>query len=405
MRLVVLVVLTLGCTSDPQPATGPVTTSHVVRREIPLGIQHQLDLLFVVDNSPQMAAHRATLIANARNFIDVLDREPLGFPDLHLAVITTDVGSRGAGDNTASVHGDCSENGDAGVMKAAGAIGHNYFTDQRRGDGIRELDYDGSLDDALAATFEALPTGCSFPRPLEAVRRAVANPANAGFVRDDAYLAVIFLTASDDCSFTHETFLDGADAFSCVEQPNALVPVADFAAALKNLKADPAKVVVGGAFGPAEPFVSDPQTRTVEPSCTATDAQLRSRDAQPGVRMHAFFDQFPNRSQAISLCESDLTDALGLLDVLVKTTLGVACFDEPLVDRDPETPDLQAECASWLEFAGDQRVLTECTDGDARTCWRFTEDPSCPLDALRLDFDNYLPSIEPTLAVIECVAQ
>jgi len=177
MRFAALLLI-VAC-SDPEP-TGPSITSRVEYKDIPLFIQPAIDVLVVVDNSPQAAPHRATFQEAARQLGSALETLPIiHTPDLHLGIVTTDLGSRGADDTTATAHGDCSPNGDGGVMfTAASTTSLNYLIDARRGDGVRELNYAGSLGDALASTVEALPTGCSFPRPLEAIRRSLHNPSN-----------------------------------------------------------------------------------------------------------------------------------------------------------------------------------------------------------------------------------
>ncbi len=386
--------------SEPVAPSGPVTTSYVVQRQIPLLGQPELDLLFVVDNSPAMAAHRANLSANAHALVAAIEGLQFGMPDLHLGVITTDVGTRGAEDNSASPIAGCTVNGDAGIARAEGAIG-NFFTDRRLPSGNRELNYEGSLDDALAATFDALPTGCAFPRPLEAVRRAIANPANTGFLREDAILMVAFLTANDDCSFRHSTFLAGADAFSCIESTD-LVAVAEIAAALKATKSDPTKVIVAGGFGPAEPFTADAQTRTVEPSCS-----IDQRSAQPGVRLQAFLDEFPHRNTFSSLCSDDLVPMLELILQPIRTSLGAACFEQTIPDINPDTPGDQFDCAAWFRFeSGDEAVLPRCDDSN-QTCWQIAPDPIICTDASKqkLELENWFPPSELSLLILECAVR
>jgi hypothetical protein len=403
MRFVVPLIAVVACVEQPSGPAGPSVSSHTAKRQFGLPMQFPVDVLFVVENSPQMAAHRATLVANAQNFVAALDLFPFGRPDLHLGVITSDVGSRGGLDNTATAHGDCSENGDAGIMKST-ATGGNFWIDTRAADGNAITNYTGSLADQLAATIEALPTGCSFPRPLEAVRRAVANPSNAGFVRDRAQLAIVFLGASDDCSFQHQTFLDGADAYRCVDQPGDLVSLDDLAMAVKNVKADPAMAWIAGAFGPATPFVDDPQNRTVAPSCTSSD---QSRTAQPGVRLQAYLDRFPNRSLATSICDEDVSEPISFLAQGYKVDLGLVCFDETVIDVDPSTPGDQYECAvSYTTETFGEVVLPPCRDGETRPCWRLEVEPLCPDGSmLTPKFDNLLPFNEPALATIECVVE
>src|SRR5665647_2097507 len=57
-----------------------------------------LDLLFVIDDSPSMADKQNNLANNFPNFINVLQSVPGGLPNVHLAVVTTDVGTKGAED-------------------------------------------------------------------------------------------------------------------------------------------------------------------------------------------------------------------------------------------------------------------------------------------------------------------
>ena len=393
---------------DPMEASGPQVTSRVVRRELPLATQPTLDLLFVVDSSPAMAPHRVALLDNAARFIADLETSPGGLPDLHIGVATTDVGTRGADDLDSQARGDCSADGDAGVMLAARTVAGNVLTDARLADGTRQRNYAGTLAEAFTASVAlAGTTGCSFPRPLEAMRRALESPVNAGFRREHAYLGVVFLTSQDDCSFSRSTFLDGADPFSCISNAAELVSIADYAGFLKSLTADPAKIVVAGAFGPSTPFVVDPALRTVEPSCT-----IDQRSAKPGVRLQAFLDQFPNRSSFTSLCQSDLSEALEVFAQLVKVALGVPCFEVPIPDADLATPGDQFDCAASLrhEFADhtDERVLPECASGSAGTCWRIdTDQRFCPSGTGQLvRFDHaFSVSSRSSRAIIECVVQ
>ncbi len=105
-----LVVWLVACVAvacaEPAAPQGPFITSRVVRKEALLPRRAALDVLFVVDSSPAMAAHRQTLVANATRFIDMLETNGGGLPDLHLGVVTTDVGTRGALDASSTAHGD-----------------------------------------------------------------------------------------------------------------------------------------------------------------------------------------------------------------------------------------------------------------------------------------------------------
>jgi hypothetical protein len=387
-RVVLLLASLASCFEEPTDV-GPQVTSVVARRDFPLAGQARLDLLFVVDSSPAMAPHRATLLANAQRFVDVLAAIPFGFPDLHVGVITADA------------------DGDAGALIVPPGAQDRFLTDSRRGDGIREINYAGELSGVLGDTFDVAGTsGSSFSRPFEAVLRALTNPANTGFVREDGGLVIMFLTANDDCSFKDPAFVDDADAFSCIENPDALLDVAQVADQMKALKRDPAQVMMLGAFGPAEPFVADAQARTVAPACTSADQQ---RSAQPGVRMHALLQQFPNRSASVSVCEDDLSTAFEAIGQNIKTSFGAPCFDVPLLDVDPIAEGGQYECAAWMheQRTGDERTLFECDAGEPGPCWKLEHDPViCPYnDGQVLRIDRYLPTRESVHAIIECVVQ
>lgn len=402
LRYAVPLVAVVACFDEPRDP-GLEVTSHVARKEIPLSPQGQLDLLFVVDTSPSMAPHREAMLANAGELVAVLNSLDGGVPDLHVGFVSADLGSRGSDDEAATTHGDCSADGGAGVLRAAHTVAGPFITDVRREDGIRELNYDGDLGAAVAASFDHLgTTACPFPRPLEAAVRAIENPANDGFVREQASLAIVFVTASDDCSFRTQGFLDGADPFTCVERAGELVGVEDFAQRLKAKKSDPTKVWVAGVLGPDEPFVGDPQTRTVAPSCTD-----EARSAQPGVRLQAFLDLFPNRTASASICNQDWSSATANLATLPRRTLGAPCFDPAPIDVDPVTPGDQFECEAWLRLpSGEERELPACDEDKPGGCWRFVAEPqTCPDEGLLIRFDHVLPTTEPAVAVIECVVQ
>ncbi len=409
-RCLLVCAIAFASCADPAEPVGPTVTSHVVEKVIPLQRRAALDLLFVVDNSPAMAAHRPTLVANAKGIVDVMRTLPGGLPDLHIGVVNTDAGTRGPGETSAPTIDGCSQDGDTGRPLFEGPVTGRFLSDVGQLDGSRVMNYTGELDRLLQANFDRPSTGCTFVRPLEAMRQALTNAANAGFLREHASLAVVFLTAQDDCSFVHGSFVEGAaDTFRCVSDPSSLVPVTEYATFLKALKGDPTKVVVMGAFGPASPFITDPQNRTVEPSCT-----IEQRGAAPGVRLQAFLDLFPNRALFTSICQADLTEVMSLIDQLFKVTLGAACFDEVLADVDPVTPGVQLECsASVVETFGarrDESLLSQCTTPEPTggRCWRFRSDSAaCPLGGPLLVLANTFASADSDNAFLtmQCVVE
>src|SRR3954463_379131 len=95
-------------------------------KDIPITVNRNIDILFVIDDSPSMADKQANLAANFPNFIDVLNTIEGGLPDVHIGVVTSDVGTKGAldsapGPSIGSGPGSCSGNGKAGNLQVFGA--------------------------------------------------------------------------------------------------------------------------------------------------------------------------------------------------------------------------------------------------------------------------------------------
>src|SRR5690242_8702684 len=101
--LAVTMCLLAAC--DDSSGGGPGVTSEVGTFEIPTAGRSSLDLLFVVDNGPQMATYRDPLLAHYPEIADVLATVPYGQPDLQLAVATADPANGGALRTVPSVDG------------------------------------------------------------------------------------------------------------------------------------------------------------------------------------------------------------------------------------------------------------------------------------------------------------
>jgi hypothetical protein len=175
-------------------------------------VNRQIDLLFMIDDSSSMETAQANLKANMGNFMDVLKGLQGGLPDLHVAIVTSDMG---AGDGS-SIMG-CSVSGDNGVFRyqPTGTCTNVGFTDPNAtflvdsgGTGTPTTNF-GTQD--ITAVFQCISTvgatGCGFEHQLASVARALGAdgmggppPQNAGFLRPDAYLGIVLVTNEDDCS-------------------------------------------------------------------------------------------------------------------------------------------------------------------------------------------------------------
>jgi hypothetical protein len=409
-------------------------------KDLPVRATHDLDLLFLVDDSPSMADKQLNLASNFPRFLDALATLPGGLPSVHIGVATSDLGVRGAdgmppGPAIGTIgQGGCSGVGKDGVLQlfSAGAqvSGAPFVSDVASPDGTRLRNYTGNLSDVFAGMAKAGAGGCGFEQSLEAIRRALdpSNAPNAGFLRPDALLGVILITDEDDCSLQHATLLgtdpatlgapqsfrctrfgitcDGGgqtpDAMNAIgtktgchpdDQSAYLTKVGDHAAFLKSLKVDPSKVIVAALAGPTEPFATELRAPAagaapipaLAHSCTYTGGDGKPEVADPPVRIKAFLDAFPDRSAFAPICQQDLSGGLAQFGSLVRTALGDPCIAGTLADTDPRTPGPQYECDVEVTEPRQTRrtALPRCSTDDAtagnRPCWHIALDAaSCP---------------------------
>lgn len=405
--------------------------------EVPVTPNYDLDLLFVIDDSASMADKQANLAANFPNFVNVLAAStPLGLPNLHLGVVTTDVGTLSTGSSTPGPSigqvgaGGCAGTGKAGNLQTFGApVTGAFLSDLRQTDNTRLRNYDGTLADAFGTMARAGAAGCGFEQPLHAMRRALDNnPANAGFLRPGALLGVVFLTDEDDCTIKDTAMLGPESAtlgplqsFRCtrfgvtcatggatsdaMNQPGTksgctaavgstyLADVAPYHDFLVSLKGDARKVAVGAIMGDPTPFGVEPRMppggggplNAVSHSCTY-QGTMGLEVADPGVRMETFLALFDDHATWSTVCQQDLSGALAGIAQLVSRAIGSPCVGVPLADVDPNTPGPQYDCVVEDVVGATATPIAACAMGGPATCWRFeTDAATCPAaDNLKL---------------------
>lgn len=379
----------LALAACTEPDLGDPVVSRVERLSWKVEVARELDILFVVDNSPAMVAHQATWLASQRAMMNVLASSPGGLPDVHIGVVTTDLGTLGRDGQVGPAVTGCSARGDNGNLSNHGAMVQGTFlSDIELANGMRQTNYVGPLADAFATMATVGTQGCSYVQPLAAMERALdRNTANAGFLRDTAHLAVLFVTPNDDCSFARGGFaVDSAsvNARECATRDTELVDVGHYEAFLRSLKADPSKISVAAITGPAEPvqWIEGPEGLEVGPSCNVGDAR-----ALPAARLNELLDRFPNRSALTTICQQNWSDIISGFSPPEATPVGNACFESMPIDRDPDAEGVQAECAVAYRLSHDERALRACGTDERAPCWRVVEDPlRCSSDPrLRLD--------------------
>lgn len=157
----------------------------------------KIDFLFVIDDSHSMAQEQSNLAANFPKVIDVINqyRTKGGAAlDYRLGVVTT-----GKTMNFTLWASPTSET----LSTQHGKDGHLQQTCGMTRRFIERNDSDVSQQFACLA--EVGTSGPSWEMPLDAGIRMpladrIADGSNAGFLRDDALLAVVILADEDDCS-------------------------------------------------------------------------------------------------------------------------------------------------------------------------------------------------------------
>jgi hypothetical protein len=400
------IVLAGGCMDRPVAAVHPVQTK-VETKDLPSNPDRDVDILFMIDSSGSMLAEQASLQANFPKFMDVLETIEGGMPNVHIGVATPDLGQKASDGIGTLPGGGCTGAGLDGVLRTAATIAGAYIIDEQAGPSTRNRNYTGTLGEAFAAIASVGSMGCGIEQHLGAVERALTNPANAGFLRPEAKLAVIVIADEDDCSLAHknlfEANLDGpiinyrctSSGVVCTDNPDMsqpglrtscqvqqnstyLEPVERYASFIKSLKPNWREdVLVAGILGNNSPFeiIKNDKGQTVlDTSCKYGD----NDGAYPALRTTHFLDQFAFKVHK-SICGGDLSAAMVEIGAKLKGLLIDPCWEGEITDLDPDTDGLQAECTvtdvrvfpdgSSEEIA----LIPSCSVGQI-PCWKLERD-------------------------------
>lgn len=278
----------------------------------------KMDILFVIDDSGSMSEEQSNLISNFPLFVEVLDnyRTEAGNPlDYRLGVTTT------GRDITTVISFNVpgvpfppmtiAETGPNGAL-----LQPSECSMSRR--------WIESADPDVAGTFSCVANvgtgGSSVEMPLLMTQRAltdrVSDGTNAGFIRNDALLAVIMLTDENDCSRPEdlvEISLDlagGAAGAADACDPNGatIIPTAQFLSALDSVKGERGRWAAAVIAGPGPG------------SCSSSFG-----DAAEATRLREFVDGAGDNVVFSSICDGDLAGSL----MTALDTFDVACQNFP----------------------------------------------------------------------------
>ena len=400
-----------------------------------------LDVLVQMDDSSGMLDVQEKLAAHLSVLLDGFAALPGGPPELHLGVVTSDLGTTGSLDRTTpgpSLDG-CSGAGKDGALQTGGAqvTGH-FVVDEADENGGRRGNYTGQLVDVVSQMIKTGGAGCGFEQHLAATQRAFENPLNDGFARPDANLLLLVVANEDDCSVTDPALFGPASAalgalqsyrctrfgVTCDESldtpgvktnclPEETSPYVDGVASyvdfFRRLRGDSAHLAVGMLIGPPvvdvvlrAPVGGTQPEIALSSSCTGFGPEL----ADPGVRLAAFGTALAPNSEVQSMCSPDLAPQLASIGRLVKRMYGVVCLDTSVLGDGDSAPGVQPACTVTLDRASTQTALPACSASVTTDCFEVIPDAAaCPetADHARLAVHLAAPDAE-TYVRASCLA-
>jgi hypothetical protein len=216
---VVILATSFACLSPPVASVQTRVIQQTPIRVLQNGAS-PVDILFLVDNSQSMDAMQTELKQKFSEFFTVFqDLAAAGtYADLNIGVITSDYGA-GSHDNLSTVNGitkgcQASPGGQRGLLQTTAAAHQSntgcagptgapfiHYAFGPSGATSSNLPTGASLADTFTCMASVGADGCGFEHQLESVYAALTNTKeNAGFLRKDALLAVVFVTNEDDGS-------------------------------------------------------------------------------------------------------------------------------------------------------------------------------------------------------------
>jgi hypothetical protein len=433
-----------ACSETPKVNLGG---NYAVALSMPPIANHDIDVLFVVDNSGSMQDNQEAVAARAQEALfDVIGNAVGGPPDLHVGVITSNIG---AGEDTIP---NCAGDGDGGrlqnhspqVGSCAGLTDH-FLIDVAGEGGARTQNYSGTLADAFGCIVQVGAQGCGFEQPLGALELAVSGnvPENAGFLRPGALLVVIILTDEDDCTASDPNTLFDADdvvtlgaltSFRCFaqsvtcdqedlgaagEKTNCvarddsayIAPLQRTVDALVAAKGgDASQIMVAAIAAPTTPVLVGSNGFNPSPAVLASCVDANQDVAAPAIRLEQLLHAFPGRSWFESIC-GDVAPALRHTANLVGDVAARRpCLRGNLRDTDASKPGVQPSCRAFAVAPGHvvdetSTELPACDgDGDA-PCFRLSTDTdACGDDgALGLRADAVNATLDSKNLVVACL--
>jgi len=428
-----------ACIPDARPVLEPPAAVVEVASfsAVPL---RDLDLLFLLDDTESSGQQSlrdsmATLLAGLA-FVEG------GLPNLHVGVATSDLGTTGSlePDNPAPAvglpgQGGCAGLGDGGVLRTNGAlVSGSFVVDEADGLGGRARNYTGVLEQVLGLMTSVGASGCGFEQHLAATVLALTNPANAGFVRPDANLAIIILADEDDCSVrdagaffdADEGILGPRSSFRCTreglvcsesldavgpktgcsprEDSSYLEGIERFVGFFDRLKPSQKLVLAGIVGDPVPVEVRNVTLNGTSELALSSSCSIGGVSASPAVRIAALVDRYASRGVLTTICQPDLAPNLVEIGMAIKRSMGVACIDTSKLADSRDDSGIQPVCEVHdLDSSGLATTIPGCPSEGS--CYELRADPqACPetADHVRVVVTRDEPPLAGTRVDVRC---
>ncbi|MFC1654786.1 hypothetical protein ACFL2F_03175 [Myxococcota bacterium] len=448
--LVFLICLPLtGCTTEDacdKCAADEACFEGVCHAALYKGVFHvssSIDVVFVVDNSGSMAGEQDQLGRSFQAFANVLEQK---FGDtFHVAVVTVGMESQACPPCDATITKSCinetQENGrfqdrKGHITWTAGTPVFDFVQDSTCRvvtNSNADCFYDVAQERGIALVGV---NGCGYERglaPLKAALKSLQGSYNAGFIRDDATLAVIVISDENDCGEVGDVYELTADGGNICyfaakgegpepgnpdytpmayhptdpeQRPYELTPVEHYYNFLVNeVKGGREGMVKFAAIvGVTDP--GDPSTTTIEyqwgtrnrweivdacatPGCTGDYCF-----AEPGTRYIQLAQMFGQNGFVDTICQNDFTQTMEKLGTCV------ACPESYKFSAEPQDPALMVVTVNGKEIPrytcsiqGQLELCdgpndTSCSQGTCGETWTYcTAEDQRPVCA-GLDFSR-----------------
>jgi len=247
----------------------------------------KMDILFVVDDSTSMEEEQDNLAANFPLFSRVINEYMTASGD----TLDYRIGVTTTGKTIISIDPifgiPVTQSGSDGKLQTGSGCGMVRPWLERT---------DGDVVGSFSCVARVGVSGPGMEMPLWNIEQAFSEPntsgQNAGFLREDALLALVILTDEDDCSQAGDEF-EGLDIDLCTENDTELIEVDHYVGFLDGLKKDRGRWAAAVIAGPGPG------------RCRSSNGE-----AQEAVRLAEFVEQTGTNAVFSSICEADLSGAL-----------------------------------------------------------------------------------------------